>query len=225
MSFDAGNTLFFERPTRFEIYTRAAQELGLAVDEAAMRRAMHEAHDRTPPVDGEAARYTDRWFERYVPRVYRSLGATDGMMEGFVERLRERYRQTAVLQLFPEAREVIDRLRERGVRLAIVSNWSPRLAQHLDALGVTTLFDAVLISAIEGVEKPAPAIFERACARLGVAPGAMLHVGDHPVNDVEGARAAGVHGLLLDRDGLRPAGGIPTIPSLRGVLSWAGAQA
>ncbi len=196
---DAGNTLFFERPSRFEIYASAARDLGLPSDLETVRRAMVEAHVRVPPVEGESARYTDRWFRAYVPTVYRGLGADDAMLEGLTESLLARYRRTASLHLFAETEEVLDALARHGLRLAVVSNWSPRLHRHLERLGLSTRFDAVLVSATEGVEKPQAEIFRRACARLGIEASEAIHVGDHPVNDVEGARSAGVRGILLDR--------------------------
>ena len=55
------------------------------------------------------------------------------------------------------------------------------------------------MSAIEETGKPQPEIFLRTCRRLGVAPAEALHVGDSLREDYEGARAAGLRALLLDR--------------------------
>ncbi len=55
------------------------------------------------------------------------------------------------------------------------------------------------MSAIEEVGKPNPEIFHRACRRLEVEPAESLHVGDSVSEDLEGARAAGLAALLLDR--------------------------
>lgn len=52
-----------------------------------------------------------------------------------------------------------------------------------------------------GIAKPAPRIFHEACARLGLAPAQVLHVGDDPELDVAGARAAGLRTAWLNRDG------------------------
>jgi putative hydrolase of the HAD superfamily len=53
-------------------------------------------------------------------------------------------------------------------------------------------FDAILISAERGARKPDPAIFRLAAQELGVEPSSGWHVGDHPVNDIEGSRRAGL---------------------------------
>lgn len=219
---DAGNTLFYEKPSRFEIYHSAAADLRLNVSFDEVKTAMHRAHEQTPPAPGESARYTDRWFRIYVPNVFRSLGATEKMLDGFLEALLERYRKTVSLTLFPETDEVLDLLKSRGIALAIVSNWSPRLLVHLEKLNLTKKFDAILVSAIEGVEKPAPAFFLRACERLCVPAEEALHVGDHPVNDVAGARAAGIRGLLIEREAKPARENITTIKSLREILPFLG---
>ena len=57
------------------------------------------------------------------------------------------------------------------------------------------------LSALVGVSKPDPAIFAEALRRLDAPAAAALHVGDHPRNDLAGARAAGLAALLLDRAG------------------------
>jgi hypothetical protein len=68
----------------------------------------------------------------------------------------------------------------------------PRARRSLD------LVDFVVDSGVVGVEKPDPRIFRIACERAGVKPAEAVHVGDFYDIDVLGARAAGVHALLLD---------------------------
>ncbi len=69
----------------------------------------------------------------------------------------------------------------------------------LDAVGVGEYFRARVYSREVGCAKPERLMFERAAQALGVAPGELLHVGDDPVMDVEGARAAGCIAVWLDR--------------------------
>jgi putative hydrolase of the HAD superfamily len=63
-------------------------------------------------------------------------------------------------------------------------------------------------------------VFERALAVAGAAPGEALHVGDKLDNDVDGAAAAGVRGVLLQREGEPPSGveAIASLPELRRLL-------
>jgi putative hydrolase of the HAD superfamily len=72
----------------------------------------------------------------------------------------------------------------------------------------------VVTSAEVGAPKPHPRVFERALAIAGVAPSEALHVGDKVDNDVEGAAAAGVRAILVQREG-EPLAGVEAIRSLR----------
>lgn len=106
-------------------------------------------------------------------------------------------------QAFPEARGVLEELRQRGLRLAVVSNWDVSLPEVLADLALAPLLDATVTSAAAGAAKPDPAIFAAALAELGVEPGAAIHVGDSPELDLAGARAAGIRAVLIDREGPR----------------------
>lgn len=79
--------------------------------------------------------------------------------------------------------------------------------------GLAQQVDLVLASAAVGVEKPDPGIFQIALARLSVALGQVVHVGDEYESDVLGAQRAGLRAVLLDRSG---EAGVcrPTISSL-----------
>ncbi|MEJ5170299.1 MAG: HAD-IA family hydrolase, partial [Fimbriimonadales bacterium] len=70
--------------------------------------------------------------------------------------------------------------------------------------GLRGYFDCVLASLEVGVEKPDPGIFRAAERLLGLAPDQIVHIGDHPIDDYEGALRAGWHALLLDRSNGRP---------------------
>jgi len=72
----------------------------------------------------------------------------------------------------------------------------------------------VVTSAEVGAAKPSPRVFVRALAIAGVEPGDALHVGDKVDNDVEGAAAAGIRGVLLQREG-DPPPGVESIRSLQ----------
>ncbi|MEQ9094252.1 MAG: HAD-IA family hydrolase, partial [Miltoncostaeaceae bacterium] len=101
--------------------------------------------------------------------------------------------------LYPDALPALEGLRARGLRLALVSNWDMALGDILVDLGIAGLFETVVISAVCGLAKPDPAIYAHALDRLGVTPGRAVHVGDDPLLDGEGARAAGLRAILIDR--------------------------
>jgi putative hydrolase of the HAD superfamily len=94
-----------------------------------------------------------------------------------------------------------ERLRAAGVKVGIVSNWDTRLEGIIAGLGLGGFVETIVCSAVEGLRKPDPRIFELACERAGVRPERSAHVGDHMYADVIGARAAGIRPVLIDRHG------------------------
>jgi putative hydrolase of the HAD superfamily len=102
------------------------------------------------------------------------------------------YLAALVFEPFPGTVAALRSLRSRGLAIAVVSNWDLSLGEELDLVGLTPLVDTVVTSAEAGADKPDPAIFHVALARLGVAPGRALHIGDSAA-DERGAHAAGMH--------------------------------
>lgn len=113
----------------------------------------------------------------------------------------DHFARPAAWRVYDEVPAALARLAARGLRLAVVSNWDERLPRLLAELGLAERFAVIVVSAEVGVEKPHRRIFEIAAERLGVAPGAILHVGDRRLDDVEGAEAAGLRAFWLARDG------------------------
>lgn len=84
-------------------------------------------------------------------------------------------------------------LKARGKCMGVVTNGlTLRQNKKIDALGIREYFSAIVISEEEGIKKPHPEIFARAAARIDCAPEECVFVGDHPVADVDGARAVGM---------------------------------
>jgi putative hydrolase of the HAD superfamily len=102
---------------------------------------------------------------------------------------------------FPDARPALDELRAMGNTVVCVSNWDVSLPSVLERCGLRDGLDGVVVSAVVGARKPDPAIFAAALDVAGCDPGEALAVGDTRAEDLEGARAAGIRALLIDRDG------------------------
>ncbi|GAB7184951.1 HAD family phosphatase [Kitasatospora sp. Ki12] len=127
-----------------------------------------------------------------------------------VDALYDTHMAPASWRPYPDAAAVLRELRRRGVPVAVVSNigWDPR--PIFRAHGLDELVDSYVLSYEVGAQKPDPAIFETACARLGLAPADVLMVGDDRTCD-GGATALGcgfhpVDHLPVDRrpDALTP---------------------
>ena len=110
--------------------------------------------------------------------------------------------------------DAVRAVREAGYRVGVVSNAEGRVEQDLKAAGFDGLLEAVVDSHVVGVEKPDPRIFAIALERLGAEPSSTVFVGDVPAVDVEGARAAGIAPILLDRHDLYPEAPAPRLRAI-----------
>jgi putative hydrolase of the HAD superfamily len=105
-------------------------------------------------------------------------------------------------------------LKERGFRLGVISNFSTMLRGVFELRGLREFFDPFIVSAEVNMQKPDAEIYTLAMERAGVAPDDCVMVGDNPVDDVRGAAAAGVRGVLIDRFNRNPDSTAPRITTL-----------
>ncbi len=120
--------------------------------------------------------------------------------------------------LYPESEEVLEELARMGVPLYAVSKWDVELEAVLDDLGWRRFFDALVVSAKVGVEKPDGGIFERALQVAGVGRERAVMVGNDPVSDVRGATRADIAAVLVDRRGkVQAAEAVAVLKDLRGL--------
>ncbi len=218
---DAGDTLFTERRSRSQIYATVAREHGVAVAPQDMADAMRRIfHELPSSVDG-SFRYSLAWFRAFNERVMAEVGVAESRRESAHEELIHRFQDPRTYKVFPEVIEVLEKLRETEVLVGIVSNWSEKLPELCDGLGISERVGFIVSSASMRAEKPDRAIFERALFRAGVPAEEAVHVGDHPERDVRGALEAGMRAVLLHRDPeSRPSetDGVPVISDLRALL-------
>jgi putative hydrolase of the HAD superfamily len=101
---------------------------------------------------------------------------------------------------YPDAVPALERWRTAGARLVVASNWDVSLHDALRESGLAERLDGVATSAEVGASKPSGELFAAALALAGVEAWQAIHVGDSFVEDVEGARAAGIEAVWLRRD-------------------------
>ncbi|MCU0304520.1 MAG: HAD-IA family hydrolase [Thermoanaerobaculales bacterium] len=205
LTFDVGNTLLRCDPPPAEIYAAALGRHGRPVTAAEVEpvfaAAWTELQTRTPPgVDryGALPGGERMWWGAFLREVLARLDH-EADWRPLLDDLWAAFARPEVWRLYPEVRPTLEAARRRGLRLGVISNWDRRLPEILGHLGLTGCFDTITVSAIEGLEKPAPAIFERTLARLGVAARQAVHIGDSPLEDYRGAEGVGMTALLVDR--------------------------
>jgi len=118
-------------------------------------------------------------------------------------------------ELYEDALPTLDALRERGLRLGLLSNTARDMDEFVAHHGLAV--DAVLSSRTHGKTKPHETIFRRMLELLGVAPAEAMMVGDTVDDDVEGALAVGMRAVLVDREGRYPER--ESLDDLRGLVN------
>ena len=200
--FDAGATLVHPDPPVEEIYARELSADGCAPAPEHLARALglawEEIRRENAPNRYGGVRGEEGFWRAFLGRV-RSFLDGGAVSEAAFSRLARHFRDPASWAVYPDVPGALDALAARGLALAVVSNWDSHLPRLLEALGLASRFSALLVSGIEETGKPDSEIFHRACARVNVTPAEALHVGDSLAEDYEGARAAGLSALLLDR--------------------------
>lgn len=108
----------------------------------------------------------------------------------------------AKMTLYPGARQLIDTLHERGIKVGICTDLTAHI-QHrkLETLGLADDIDFLVTSEEAGREKPAPEMFRLCLAKSGMQPEEVCFVGDDYRRDIKGALAAGIHAVWFCPDG------------------------
>jgi HAD superfamily hydrolase (TIGR01509 family) len=216
---DAGNTLVFPQ---VDVLVQAVRLLGYAAvpeDFFASERLGKRALDEWlwPQLrSGNVPEGVDRfyWID-YLTRLVQRLKVPSAERVRVAECLGEHYKDIQVwTQVFPGTEEVLAHLRDEGYFLAVISNSVGQMEELLDLVGLTKYLGFVFDSAIVGVEKPHPRIFQMALEKSGKTAAASVFVGDTYSTDVGGAQGAGIAGILIDKVGAYPDADCPRITSL-----------
>jgi putative hydrolase of the HAD superfamily len=158
----------------------------------------------------------------YVRAVVARLGVGEGARTAVAARVLARLRRVPTDRLWsevlPGVPAALARLRAAGRRLVVVSNSDGTAEAGLVRAGLRDFVDAVVDSAVFGVEKPDPRIFAHALTLVPVPPERLAHVGDLYDVDALGARAAGLHAVLLDPHGDWPGVDCDTVPTLAALV-------
>jgi REG-2-like HAD superfamily hydrolase len=193
MLLDAGGTLLSPAEPVAALYARIAQKHGHPCRTDVVGARFREAFRRARPVG--QPRYVGDGRPYWRGIVSFAVGIDDPLL---FEELYQAYAQPSAWTLAPGALEQIAAIRASGIKVAIASNWDNRLRPLLSAMNVQV--DALAISSELAVEKPQRQFFHLATELVGAPPSQVVHVGDDPVDDLAGARAAGLRAWLWGRE-------------------------
>ena len=152
-----------------------------------------------------------RAWERIGEHALARLGvARDGLAAAIARDFAARRREA--IHLFPDARGSLERLRRRGIPLALVTNGDAgQQRDKIERHDLARYFDAIVIEGEFGAGKPDLVVYRHALAALGVAPAEAWMAGDHLEFDVEAPQRLGLRGVWVDR----PGRGLPAESTVR----------
>ena len=152
-----------------------------------------------------------RAWQRIVEHALESLGVpADGLAEAVARDFAARRREA--MRLFPDALGCLERLRQRGVSLALVTNGDAgQQRDKIERHRLARFFDAIVIESEFGAGKPDESVYRHALTALDAAPADAWMVGDHLEFDVAGSQRVGLRAAWIDR----PGAGLPPGAAVR----------
>ncbi len=196
VTFDVGGTLIEPWPSVGHVYAEVAAQHGHAdLDVVQLNRRFAAAWKARPGFDHAVEDWAAIVDETFAGLVSKKPSKT------FFPGLYQRFSQASAWRIFDDVLPTLTALKERGVRIGVISNWDDRLRPLLKSLDLAGCFEAIVVSCEVGASKPAPAPFHAAATAFKLRPGQILHVGDSPEMDVEGARAVGFRAVQIVRGG------------------------
>lgn len=212
--FDIGDTLVFDNPP---LPARLAQAAGFPIDPTAYKAGEDYAlaeYLRGVPWDAPGS------MRQNVAEMWRAQGLSP-LGDADWQVLAEAFTQIPVTRyVHPGGLELLTEIKARGFVMGAISDWEDTLPALLTDLGLRAYFDALAVSAIVGVTKPSPVLFQDALRQADTPAESSLHIGDWHALDVVGARAAGMQTLLFDHANRTPDPDCPRVTTFDAMADY-----
>jgi putative hydrolase of the HAD superfamily len=217
--FDAGETLVHPAPSFPELFAHVVTREGYPRDSVAISEGLAMVTDEFRRASDANALWTTspERSRRFWLGVYdRFLDVLDlPRDDGLADTLYRAFTDRTNYASFDDVGAALQALRDAGLQLGVISNYEAWLEDLLLDLELTSLLSVRVVSGIEGVEKPDPAIFHLALQKVGLPASDVVYVGDVPDFDIDPAAAVGMFPVLIDRRGRHPDFTGPRVSDLR----------
>lgn len=205
LSFDAAGTLIHLAEPVGGSYCRIANHFGIKSEPSAMESAFRSVWKRTPPAfsepPGQRHENEKDWWHDLVREVFREAGAIppdEATFDACFDALYEHFESPGTWLADPETGGILERISAR-YPCVVLSNFDARLRRILDDLRLARYFEAFFLSCEIGASKPDPKMFETARVHFRCPAESILHVGDDPYCDGEGAANAGFQHFRFEK--------------------------
>jgi putative hydrolase of the HAD superfamily len=198
--FDVDFTLIYPGPTfQGEGYAKFCGEHGITVDPGRFSDAVIGAS----PIldDDQQILYEHDLFIRYTRAIIEGMGGTGPALDACAREIYEEWAACQHFFLYDDVRPALVELVEAGYKVGLISNSHRCLASFQEHFALDGLIAGAVSSSEHGYLKPHPSIFEAALKLVGVDASESVMVGDSLKHDIEGARGAGMRGILVRRAG------------------------
>ncbi|MEO1592559.1 MAG: HAD-IA family hydrolase [Cyanobacteria bacterium J06632_22] len=207
---DAVGTLFGVRDSVGHIYGELAQQAGVDTDREALDKAFYRSFKTAPRMAFPNAPKTDiphleyRWWKAVAAETFERVEALAQFsnFDAFFSEVYQHFTTAAPWVVYSDTVDALERWQGMGIPLGVISNFDSRLYTVLETLELRAYFDSITISTEVGAAKPDGRIFAAALQKHHCPAAHAWHVGDSPAEDFEGAKAAGLKPVLVQRRGV-----------------------
>lgn len=206
---DAVGTLFGIRGSVGDVYSAIARKFGVKVPAESVTQSFLQAFSSAqPPIfpgtePEEIPHCEFEWWRVIALRTFQQVGVLNQFSD-FTDFFDELYNHFATAKpwfIYPDVIPSLEAWRRIGIQLGVLSNFDSRLYLVLKALKLEEYFTSVTISTVTGAAKPNPQIFAAALQKHYCDPKDAWHIGDSFKDDYQGAKAAGLRAILIERPG------------------------
>lgn len=205
---DAVGTLFGVRGTVGALYAQQAARFGVSVDSLVLDQAFVRVFRDAPPAAFPGVSRAEleglelEWWKKIAAQVFEVAGAISEFpdFDHFFINLYHYFSTSEPWIVYEDVLPMLRFWKQQGIELGIISNFDTRLYSVLEALQLAPFFSSVTISTEVGVAKPNPEIFTVALRQYPYDAALAWHIGDSFGEDYQGAKAAGLQGIYLQRE-------------------------
>ena len=205
---DAVGTLFGVKGSVGEIYSQIAADFGVSVSPEVLNKNFFKSFKASPPpifIDADIKDIPQReydWWRIVALNTFEGAGVLPEFADfpAFFTELYIHFGTPDPWYVYPDVILALMNWRRLGVELGVLSNFDSRLYLVLQGLGLREYFASITISTQVRAAKPDPEIFHIALNKHKCSPEEAWHIGDSMIDDYQGAKAAGMRGIWINRN-------------------------
>ncbi|MEM7553939.1 MAG: HAD family hydrolase [Cyanobacteria bacterium P01_A01_bin.84] len=204
---DAVGTLFGVKGSVGEVYSQIAQEFNVEVSASTLNKTFLNSFKSAPPPvftnveEQDIPQYEFGWWKQITTNTFKEAGVINQFQDfsTFFSELYIHFGTAEPWFVYSDVVQALINWRRMGVELGIISNFDSRIYSVLQALDLREFFGSITISTQAGAAKPDPKIFAIALEKHNCSPSLAWHVGDSIKQDYQGAKAAEMRGIWINR--------------------------